>query len=97
MDLEDYNYNVNIQKTKLEKNCTLETISIPGIDPEKYKIDIRILIKNTAKKYEFTLDPFQKAAVQSVENNTSVLVAAHTSAGKTVVAEYVIAKCLQNN
>ena len=33
----------------------------------------------------------------SIEEDRSVLVAAHTSAGKTAVAEYVIAKCLKNN
>lgn len=31
-----------------------------------------------------------------IENNQSVLVSAHTSAGKTVVAEYAIAQALQN-
>lgn len=31
-----------------------------------------------------------------IENNESVLVAAHTSAGKTAVAEYAIAKSLKN-
>lgn len=45
-----------------------------------------------AKQYPFTLDPFQTAAIACVERRESVLVAAHTSAGKTVVAEYAIAK-----
>ena len=40
------------------------------------------------------LDPFQKEAIRCVENNQSVLVSAHTSAGKTVVAEYAIAVSL---
>ena len=40
-----------------------------------------------AKEYPFTLDPFQKEAILCLENNQSVLVSAHTSAGKTVVAE----------
>lgn len=35
-------------------------------------------------------------AIQCVENNESVLVSAHTSAGKTVVAEYAIALSLKN-
>ena len=34
---------------------------------------------------------FQKQAVYRLENSESVFVAAHTSAGKTVVAEYAIA------
>jgi hypothetical protein len=50
-----------------------------------------------AKVYPFKLDPFQDVSVKSIERNESVLVSAHTSAGKTVVAEYAIAQCLQNN
>jgi ATP-dependent RNA helicase DOB1 len=42
------------------------------------------------------LDPFQRVSISSIERNESVLVAAHTSAGKTVVAEYAIALCLKN-
>lgn len=49
-----------------------------------------------ARSYPFTLDPFQRVAVSSIERNESVLVSAHTSAGKTVVAEYAIAQCLKN-
>jgi antiviral helicase SKI2 len=37
------------------------------------------------------LDTFQKEAVYRLEMGDSVFVAAHTSAGKTVVAEYAIA------
>jgi ATP-dependent RNA helicase DOB1 len=40
-----------------------------------------------AKEYPFTLDPFQRASIACLERQESVLVAAHTSAGKTVVAE----------
>ena len=47
-----------------------------------------------AKEYPFTLDPFQAQAVGYIEKEESVLVAAHTSAGKTAVAEYAIAKAL---
>lgn len=52
--------------------------------------------EDPARTYPFTLDPFQRVAVSSIERNESVLVAAHTSAGKTVVAEYAIAQCLKN-
>ncbi|GBE84664.1 ATP-dependent RNA helicase mtr4 [Sparassis crispa] len=48
------------------------------------------------REYKFTLDPFQQVSVSAIERNESVLVSAHTSAGKTVVAEYAIAQCLQN-
>ncbi|KAJ2459291.1 ATP-dependent RNA helicase mtr4, partial [Coemansia sp. RSA 2424] len=53
-------------------------------------------IENPARTYPFELDPFQKASVQCIDSNESVLVAAHTSAGKTVVAEYAIAQCLRS-
>ncbi|KAG0140493.1 hypothetical protein CROQUDRAFT_674629 [Cronartium quercuum f. sp. fusiforme G11] len=49
-----------------------------------------------ARSYPFTLDPFQRVSISSIERNESVLVSAHTSAGKTVVAEYAIAQCLAN-
>lgn len=47
------------------------------------------------KAYPFSLDPFQSTAIACIERNENVLVAAHTSAGKTVVAEYAIAKSIQ--
>jgi antiviral helicase SKI2 len=50
-------------------------------------------IPELAIQYPFELDPFQKQAILHLERNESVFVAAHTSAGKTVVAEYAIALC----
>jgi antiviral helicase SKI2 len=49
-----------------------------------------------ALTYPFRLDLFQREAVCHIENGRSVFVAAHTSAGKTVVAEYAIAVCARN-
>jgi len=49
-----------------------------------------------AKVYNFKLDTFQQQAVDYIERGDSVLVAAHTSAGKTAVAEYAIAKSLRD-
>ncbi|KAH7881181.1 ATP-dependent RNA helicase [Lentinula edodes] len=49
------------------------------------------LVPDMAHKYPFELDVFQKHAVYHLEMGNSVFVAAHTSAGKTVVAEYAIA------
>ncbi|KAF8640787.1 hypothetical protein AX17_000436 [Amanita inopinata Kibby_2008] len=49
------------------------------------------LVPDLAHKYPFELDTFQKQAVYHLEIGNSVFVAAHTSAGKTVVAEYAIA------
>ncbi|TPX50747.1 hypothetical protein SeMB42_g01231 [Synchytrium endobioticum] len=51
---------------------------------------------NPARTYPFQLDPFQQLSIKSIERNESVLVSAHTSAGKTVVAEYAIAHGLRN-
>ncbi|CAG8504010.1 4275_t:CDS:10, partial [Acaulospora colombiana] len=49
-----------------------------------------------ARTYPFTLDPFQEKAIACIERGESVLISAHTSAGKTVVAEYAIALSLRN-
>jgi antiviral helicase SKI2 len=50
---------------------------------------VRLL--TSCAQYPFQLDTFQKEAVYHLEMGDSVFVAAHTSAGKTVVAEYAIA------
>ena len=50
-----------------------------------------------ARTWPFKLDPFQQVSIASIERGESVLVSAHTSAGKTVVAEYAIAQSLRNN
>uniref|UniRef100_A0A8D3BET5 SKI2 subunit of superkiller complex n=1 Tax=Scophthalmus maximus TaxID=52904 RepID=A0A8D3BET5_SCOMX len=53
--------------------------------------DFHKRIPNPAFTWPFELDVFQKQAVLRLEAHDSVFVAAHTSAGKTVVAEYAIA------
>jgi antiviral helicase SKI2 len=62
------------------------SIDISSDFPEFYD-----LVPEMAIEYPFELDPFQKRAVYYLEKSESVFVAAHTSAGKTVVAEYAIA------
>ena len=47
-------------------------------------------------QWPFEPDVFQKQAILHLENHNSVFVAAHTSAGKTVVAEYAIALSLKH-
>ncbi|KAK9728909.1 ATP-dependent RNA helicase mtr4, variant 2 [Basidiobolus ranarum] len=47
-------------------------------------------------KFGFKLDPFQDLACRCVERDESVLVSAHTSAGKTVIAEYAIDHSIRN-
>ncbi|KAM9777114.1 helicase SKI2W [Syngnathus typhle] len=53
--------------------------------------DFHKRIPHPAFKWPFELDVFQKQAILRLEAHDSVFVAAHTSAGKTVVAEYAIA------
>lgn len=53
------------------------------------------VIEKPAKTYPFTLDPFQQVSVSCIDRMESVLVSAHTSAGKTVVAEYAVAQSLR--
>ncbi|TFJ95811.1 branched-chain amino acid ABC transporter substrate-binding protein [Platysternon megacephalum] len=48
-------------------------------------------IPDPAFRWPFEPDVFQKQAILHLEKHDSVFVAAHTSAGKTVVAEYAIA------
>lgn len=61
------------------------------VDIRKPMTNFRELVPDMAREWPFELDTFQKEAVYHLENGDSVFVAAHTSAGKTVVAEYAIA------
>lgn len=45
--------------------------------------------------FPYELDTFQKTSIDALEEGDSVLVSAHTSAGKTTVALYAIAKALR--
>lgn len=58
--------------------------------------NFRELVPEMAIEYPFELDDFQKEAIAHLEQNENVFVAAHTSAGKTVVAEYGIAMAFQH-
>ncbi|CAE8589775.1 unnamed protein product, partial [Polarella glacialis] len=53
-------------------------------------------ILDPALTFPFELDTFQKRAVRRVERSEHIMVAAHTSAGKTVVAEYAIAHAMRH-
>jgi len=48
-------------------------------------------LPNPALKFPFELDDFQQQAIARLERKECVFLAAHTSAGKTVCAEYAIA------
>ena len=74
-------------KTYEYENCTHEFVAPKDYQrPTDWK---RPKVK--PKQYKFTLDKFQDRAVECIERGESVLVAAHTSAGKTAIAEYAIA------
>lgn len=74
-------------KTYEYDNCTHEYVAPRGYQrPADFKRP-----KAKPKQYKFTLDKFQDRAVECIERDESVLVAAHTSAGKTAIAEYAIA------
>ena len=47
-----------------------------------------------AAQFPFALDEFQMQAAEAVDAGMSVLVAAPTGSGKTVVAEYAIERAL---
>ena len=53
--------------------------------------DFHTLCPNPALTFPFELDDFQKQAILRLEKRQCVFLAAHTSAGKTVCAEYAIA------
>ena len=43
------------------------------------------------------LDRFQEEAIEAINRDASVIVTAPTGAGKTVIAEYAVERCLQEN
>lgn len=65
-----------------------------AVHPNQEYVPLKSSNAPPAKEYPFILDPFQKEAILCIENDQSVLVSAHTSAGKTVVAEYAVARAL---
>lgn len=64
-----------------------EWASIDSVDVRNFHEKV----PEMAMRYDFELDVFQKECVIHLERHECVFVAAHTSAGKTVVAEYAIA------
>ena len=60
----------------------------------KVSIDSPVFPAEPLIQYPFELDEFQKDAIACVHNRESVLVSAHTSAGKTAIALYAIKAAL---
>ena len=50
--------------------------------------------KRFAARYPFELDDFQVEAIEALDSGESVLVAAPTGSGKTVVAEFAVERAL---
>jgi antiviral helicase SKI2 len=65
--------------------------SVFAIEDQADPVDFDQQIPHPALHFPFELDRFQKQAILHIERGDCVFVAAHTSAGKTVVAEYAIA------
>ncbi|XP_025832700.1 helicase SKI2W-like [Agrilus planipennis] len=61
------------------------------LDTSKAVDNFKEKVPHLAHNFDFELDTFQKLAIMQLEEHNHVFVAAHTSAGKTVVAEYAIA------
>ncbi|KFM73930.1 Superkiller viralicidic activity 2-like 2, partial [Stegodyphus mimosarum] len=89
---EEFSSRIQIHVVETVEAC-LHEVAVPH-DAEY--IPLRQSQNPPSRKYPFILDPFQKEAILCLENNQSVLVSAHTSAGKTVVAEYAIAMSLRD-
>ncbi|HEX9236546.1 MAG TPA: DEAD/DEAH box helicase, partial [Actinomycetota bacterium] len=53
--------------------------------------------KRFAELYPFSLDDFQVRAIQALDAGESVLVAAPTGSGKTVVAEFAVERALAHH
>lgn len=81
----------------LSHNIQHQVALPPDLDYEYVPLSEHRPPAEPARTFGFKLDPFQSLAVASIERDESVLVSAHTSAGKTVVAEYAIAQCLKRN
>uniref|UniRef100_A0A3Q2H9P2 Exosome RNA helicase MTR4 n=1 Tax=Equus caballus TaxID=9796 RepID=A0A3Q2H9P2_HORSE len=91
VSLADLMPRVKVQSVETVEGCTHE-VALPA--DEDY-LPLKPRVGKAAKEYPFILDAFQREAIQCVDNNQSVLVSAHTSAGKTVCAEYAIALALR--
>ena len=81
---------ITVHTLDTAESCTHE-VAVPA---GQEFVPLKPASGDPAKTYPFTLDPFQSQAILCIENTQSVLVSAHTSAGKTVTAEYAIALSL---
>uniref|UniRef100_A0A182Y5L2 Helicase ATP-binding domain-containing protein n=1 Tax=Anopheles stephensi TaxID=30069 RepID=A0A182Y5L2_ANOST len=90
INLDNIESRIKVHTIQSPEACTHEV----AVYPDQKYMPLKPATGKPAKEYAFVLDPFQREAILCIENSQSVLVSAHTSAGKTVVAEYAIAKSL---
>ena len=102
---EDFNPESNLLQSAVEdsdeENNDFGGLALPNLSvnaDNQYAIEddtdvtnFDVIVPVPVIKYPFILDDFQKRAIMRLEQKQNVFVAAHTSAGKTVVAEYAIA------
>uniref|UniRef100_A0A9J8B2L2 RNA helicase n=1 Tax=Cyprinus carpio carpio TaxID=630221 RepID=A0A9J8B2L2_CYPCA len=82
---EEINLSELMPKVKAEQVETVEGCTHEVVLPadEEYT-PLKPRVGKAAKEYPFILDSFQREAILCLDNNQSVLVSAHTSAGKTI-------------
>lgn len=80
---------LDISKSRKPKMQCMEWAEMVDITQPVKDFDKQV--PELAHTYPFELDTFQKQAIIKLENHNHIFVSAHTSAGKTVVAEYAIA------
>ena len=85
--LQHINYNADNDSTKWAKLDDTDVTDYDNLIPKQ----------DRAIEYDFTLDTFQKRAFLKIYQGHHVFVSAHTSAGKTITAEWAIALSMAKN
>lgn len=102
VDAETKNEELASKKQRVVARTCVHEVAVPnGFVPSKDEsihgtLSDPVFNGEMAKTYPFVLDPFQQISVSCLERKESVLVSAHTSAGKTAVAEYAIAMAFRD-
>ena len=73
----------------------IHTVRSADVGVYHYHVSTKGISEMLYKGYE--LDRFQEEAIDSITQGHSVIVAAPTGAGKTVIAEYAVEKCIEQN
>ncbi len=78
------------------KNCDIKNHYAVKIMPSWVPEDYDEIVTENILKINFKPDIFQKQAFYFLQKNESVFISAHTSAGKTLIAEYAVFKSIRN-